>query len=242
MNLQHKNTIKEYLKLIYKSPKDERLHLKLGDEYLKNGDAENAIKEYLEAADLYAREDFSAKATAIYKRVVSIDPKRIQAIHRMASLHLKQGLLGDARRCYEKILKIKPDDQKAKKTLSVIEDTKQLKRVQALPQMEEILPAKQGDPSPPGSSDGAGISCVDKDSELHYHLGIGFKEMELFEYAITEFELALKDPSLKFNCCTLLGECFKEKGDVEQSEKYFELASKIRKLSEDIRLDPTSMG
>ncbi len=231
-NLESKKAIKKYLKLIERSPRDERLRLKLGDEYLKNGEAENAIKEYLVAAELYAKEDYSARAIAIYKRVVSINPKHIEAIHRTASLYLKQGLLGDARGCYEKILKIKPDDQEAKKALSVIEDSKQPKRVQALPQMEETLPVKQEIPPPSGSSDGTGNSSADQDSELHYHLGIGYKEMGLFEHAIAEFELALKDPSLKFNCYILLGECFKEKGDMEQSMKYFELASKIRELPE----------
>ncbi len=231
-NLQSKKAIKEYLKLIEKSPRDERLRLKLGDEYLKNGEAENAIKEYLEAADLYKKEDFSAKAIAVYKRVVSIDPKRIEAIHRMASLFLKQGLLGDAKGCYEKILKIKRDDQEAVRALLVIEDSKRPKQVQAGSRMEEILPVREGDPSPLGSSDGAGNSCVGKDSELHYHLGIGYKEIGLLEYAIAEFELALKDPSLKFNCYPLLEECFKEKGDVEQSEKYLELAARIGKLPE----------
>ena len=54
--------------------------------------------------------------------------------------------------------------------------------------------------------------------------------MELFDYAIAEFELASQDPSRKFECYILLGECFEEKGDNEQSMKYFELASNIRRL------------
>jgi tetratricopeptide (TPR) repeat protein len=240
VNLQSKRAIKEYLQLIEKSPRDERLRLKLGDEYLKNGEAENAVKEYLEAADLYQKEDYSAKAIAIYKRVVSIDPNHIEGIHRMASLYLRQGLLGDARVYYEKILKIKPGDQEAIRALSVIEDSKRPKQVQALLQMEETLSLEPVNPAPSGSTDGAGISSTDKDSELHYHLGIGYKGMGLFEYAISEFELALNDPSLKFNCYILLGECFKEKGDAEQSAKYFELACKIKKRPKGLRLDPTS--
>ena len=58
--------------------------------------------------------------------------------------------------------------------------------------------------------------------------------MELFDYAIAEFELASKDPSVKFDCYILMGECFKEKGDSEQSMKYLEWASKIRELPGDL--------
>jgi hypothetical protein len=53
----------------------------------------------------------------------------------------------------------------------------------------------------------------DKDSEMHYHLGIAYKEMELFDYAIPEFEFASSNPSIKFDCHIMLGNCFMEKGD-----------------------------
>jgi len=39
---------------------------------------------------------------------------------------------------------------------------------------------------------------------------------------------------MKFDCYILLGECFKEKGDSEQSTKYLEWASKIRRLPKDL--------
>jgi hypothetical protein len=56
--------------------------------------------------------------------------------------------------------------------------------------------------------------------------------MGLFDYAIHEFELASEDPSMKFDCFIMLGECFREKGESEQSMKYFEMASRIRQLPE----------
>ena len=242
LNDQAKKSIKECLRLVEAYPKDKRLRLRLGDLYFKNGEKEKAAKEYLKVGDLYAEEDLNAKATAMYKRVVSIDPKHIEVLHRMASLYLKEGLLGDARGCYERILKVKPDDQEAINALSAIEDSKQPNRVQTGPQIEEALLAEPGDSPPLSSSDGAGISSPDKDLELHYHLGVGYKEMGLFDYAITEFELACEDPSMKFECYIMLGECFREKGDSEESIKYFELASKIGKLPKGILLDGTSTG
>jgi len=234
LNDQAKKSIKECLRLVEAYPKDKRLRLRLGDLYFKNGEKEKAAKEYLKVGGLYAEEDLNAKATAMYKRVVSIDPKHIEALHRMASLYLKEGLLGDARGCYERILRMKPDDHEAREALSAIEDSKQPKRVQTGPQIEEVLLAEPADSPPLSSSDGAGISFPNKDLEVHYHLGIGYKEMRLFDYAVAEFVLASEDPSMKFDCYILLGECFKEKGDSEQSMKYFGLASKIRELPKDL--------
>ena len=83
-------------------------------------------------------------------------------------------------------------------------------------------------------SNGIEIPSPDKELELHYHLGIGYKEMGLFDHAIAEFELASKDPLMKCDCYILLGDCFKEKGDSEQSMKYLEWASKIKELPRDL--------
>lgn len=220
---QNKKTIQECLKQVEASPKDKRLRLKLADLYLKNGDDEKAIKEYLQTGDLYAKEDLNTRAIAIYKRVLSIDPEHIEAFRRIATLYSKDGLWGSAKTCYEKILEIKPNDQEALNGLSIIKESQQPKQVQRPGEKEgpppQILPV---DTNPPFHSE---------DLETHYHLGIGYKEMGILDYAIGEFELASGDPSRKFDCYIMLGECYMEKGDFEQSVKYFKLASELKDLS-----------
>jgi tetratricopeptide (TPR) repeat protein len=76
-----------------------------------------------------------------------------------------------------------------------------------------------------------GISALDKDSEMHYHLGIAYKEMELFDYAITEFELASSSPTMQFDCYIMLGNCYMEKGDYNKSIEYYKMSSKIQGLT-----------
>ncbi len=226
--------IKEYLKHIEISPKNIRLHLKLGDLYLKNGEKEKAVDEYLKAGELHAEEDLNIQAIAIYKKVVSIDPKDIEALHRMGTLYVKEGFLGNAKSCYERILQISPSDQQAIKALSGIEDSKQSKPVQTEMEKKESPPITSEVSRPLRLSNRVEIPSPDKDLELHFHLGIGYKEMGLFDYAIPEFELASADPSMKFDCYIFLRECFKEKGDFEQSMKYLEWASKIKELPKDL--------
>lgn len=230
---QLNKAIKEYLKQIEASPKDKRLHLKLGDLYLKNGEKEKAIDEYLKAGGLHAEEDLNIQAIAIYKKVVSIDPVHIEALHRTGTLYVKEGFLGNAKSCYERILQISPSDQQIIKALSRIEDSKQSKPVQTGMEKKESLRMTSEVSRVSGSSNGIEIPSPDKDLELHYHLGIGYKEMGLFDHAIPEFELASADPSMKFDCYIFLKECFKEKGDAEQSMKYLEWALKIKQLPKD---------
>jgi pilus assembly protein FimV len=244
---QSKKAINEYLRLIEASPKDKRLYLKLGDLYLKNGDKEKAINEYLKLADLYVEEDLDFRAISIYKKVLSINPKLIEAFQKIARLYLKEGLVGSAKNCYQSILDINPNAQETLEALKNIVNQEPKESPPKAPPLESAL-SKPHHPlgrnleeekpfSPPlpapessGQSDEAEITSPDKDLEMHYHLGIAYKEMELFDYAISEFEMASSDPSMKFDCNIMLGNCFMEKGDYKKSINYYKIASEIKGL------------
>ena len=58
-----------------------------------------------------------------------------------------------------------------------------------------------------------------EDTETHYNLGIAFKEMSLFDDAITEFQAASRDPGRKLDCIILEGMCCREKGDFGRAEE-----------------------
>ena len=249
---QSQKAIKEYLKLIEASPEDKRLHLKLGDLYLKNGEEDRAIESFLKVARLYGEEDLNFRAISIYKKILSINPKFIKAFYEIAQLYVKEGLAGNAKNYYQSILEISPNDSKAIKALREIESPQPPKGGAATPSEasppplfkpshppERRLVAEDTDlSSPPAMGDsmvapGPGISALDKDSEMHYHLGIAYKEMELFDYAISEFEQASASSSMKFNCYIMLGNCYMEKGDYNKSIEYFKTASRIQGLSKE---------
>lgn len=245
---QSEKAIKEYQKLINASPKDIRSHLKLGDLYLKNGENEKALTEYMKVAELYMEEDLGSRAISVYKRVLSLDPKRIEALHYIAKLYLKQGLKGDARNYYQNILKLRPDDEDALRALKEYEDRSRLgeapnrltspslssKNSPALEQRstnEIHLPLPVSTVRSVPSYDG-GTTSADKDAEMHYHLGIAYKEMELYDYAISEFELAASNGSVQFDCYIMLGACFMEKGDIDKSIEYYRTASELKGLTD----------
>jgi tetratricopeptide (TPR) repeat protein len=234
---QSKKAIKEYLKLVEATPEDKRLHLKLGDLYLKNAEEDKAIQEYLQVANLYGEED--------------LNPKLIEAFREIAKLYLKEGLAGSAKNYYQSILEIEPHHREALKALESIENPQQPSGGSIPASSAESFVARY--PSPPERktvseisnftsspdldtsifSSEPGISTLDKDSEMHYHLGIAYKEMELFDYAISEFELASSSLSMKFDCCIMLGNCYMEKGDYNKSIEYYKRSSEIQGLSQD---------
>lgn len=241
---QLKKAIVEYLRLVEADPQDKRLHLKLGDLYLKNGEEDKAIQAYLKVANLYGEEDLNFRAISIYKKILSINPKFPEAFHKIAILYLKEGLAGNAKNYYQSILQINPRDAEALRALKNIESPQPSKEKATLspaaplpfpsrypPEKKPVLESADL-ASPPAMassmlSSEPGASALDKDSETHYHLGIAYKEMELFDYAISEFELASSAASMKFDCYIMLGDCYMEKGDYNKSIEYYKTCSKI---------------
>lgn len=56
------------------------------------------------------------------------------------------------------------------------------------------------------------------DTQTHYDLGVAFKEMGLYDEAISEFRHAALDPARKVGCFILQGTCLREKGDLVKAE------------------------
>jgi tetratricopeptide (TPR) repeat protein len=57
----------------------------------------------------------------------------------------------------------------------------------------------------------------EKDFETHYNLGIAYKEMELYDEAIQEFQLTARDPARLLECADLMGLCYLAKGQPDQA-------------------------
>jgi len=79
------------------------------------------------------------------------------------------------------------------------------------------------------------------DYETHFNLGLAYKEMDLFEEALEEFQAAagLVDPDdgtpRYLQCCNLLGHCFIQKGVPQLAVKWFNKGFNTPGASEDER-------
>ena len=78
-------------------------------------------------------------------------------------------------------------------------------------------------------------TLTDEDFDTRYNLGIAYKEMELIDEAIHEFQAAFKGPHFKINAATMLGYCFLEKQRPPQAIQWFRMA--MNNLGENIGSD-----
>lgn len=83
--------------------------------------------------------------------------------------------------------------------------------------------------------------AVNGDYETHYNLGLAYKEMDLFEEALEEFQVAVKmvaagDGTDRYlQCCNLLGHCFMQKGVPQAAITWFNKGLSSPDASEDER-------
>ena len=79
------------------------------------------------------------------------------------------------------------------------------------------------------------------DFETHYNLGLAYKEMDLFEEALEEFQIAARlvspddGTSRYLQCCNLLGHCFMQKGVPQLALQWFNKGLTISNASDDER-------
>lgn len=77
------------------------------------------------------------------------------------------------------------------------------------------------------------------DFETHYSLGLAYKDMELLDEAISEFQMAFRTAGVDdlegdcINCCNMLGVCFKRKQIPKVAIMWFERGLKIPNRLED---------
>ena len=81
-----KSAVAEMEKL-FAIDEDPIVRVRIGDALQKMNRKDEAVKEYIRAADLYAEEGFVVKALALYKLALRIDPENKQALAQMELLH-----------------------------------------------------------------------------------------------------------------------------------------------------------
>jgi len=122
--LKGKSKIQEpmdrYLNLVKKEPGNANAHLKLAELYQKQGDKKKAIAEYLMAAEIFLKNQFYARAMAIYKQVPKQDPSLDHVYLKIADIYRKMGFSGDAFAQYRILLQHYDSQGSKDKALEVL--------------------------------------------------------------------------------------------------------------------------
>lgn len=95
------------------------------------------------------------------------------------------------------------------------------------PSLEEIVESfKQG----------VAENLSSEDFDTHFNLGIAYREMGLVDEAIGEFEIAARSDDYFIGCCSLMGLCFRDKGDFEQATSWYRKGLATSDLKSEERL------
>jgi len=89
--------IAEYVRVVTEQPRDWTTGNTLGDLYLKVGQVDKAIDQFIRLADGLSAEGFLPRAAALYKKVLKIKPDHEHALLQAGEVAASQGVLVDAR-------------------------------------------------------------------------------------------------------------------------------------------------
>jgi tetratricopeptide (TPR) repeat protein len=113
--------IAEYVKIVEAQPRDWNSANALGDLYVRAGQKEKGVAQYLRIADHLGNEGFYPKAAALYKKILKIKPDDESALLQLGELSSKQGLLADAKSYFHQVAERRKSrgDKKGAAALSV---------------------------------------------------------------------------------------------------------------------------
>ena len=97
--------IDQYRKLLAQNPDDTSTLNRVGDLYARLDQVDQAVDLFSKAADHFTKEGFFLKGIAIYKKIIRLDPARIESGAKLANLQRRQGLITDARVQYQTVAK-----------------------------------------------------------------------------------------------------------------------------------------
>ncbi|MEW6319786.1 MAG: tetratricopeptide repeat protein [Acidobacteriota bacterium] len=99
--------IEEYLRVVQAQPRDWNSANALGDLYVRAGQLDQGIAQYVKIADHLAAEGFFPKAAALYKKILKLKPHEEYALLRSGEIAARQGLLADAKQALQAVVELR---------------------------------------------------------------------------------------------------------------------------------------
>ncbi len=101
---QFDKAVLEWRKVLKDYPSDSSIYNTIGDLCLKKGGAKGkaeAVDAYYRAGTILAAEGFSSKAIAVFKKVLNIDPKKVEVHLALGDMNADKGLTSNALESYK---------------------------------------------------------------------------------------------------------------------------------------------
>lgn len=101
--------IAAYARLVEAQPRDWNTMNMLGDLYLRAGDLDRGVAQFVQIADHLFGEGFFPKAAALYKKTLKAKPDHEHTLLRLAEIAASQELLADARTYLRKLWELRSE-------------------------------------------------------------------------------------------------------------------------------------
>jgi tetratricopeptide (TPR) repeat protein len=111
---QTDKAIQEYRRLISIESKNPNLYNELGDIFLRAADKAQAVQNFEKAAVIYEKVALYNNAVAVCKKILRIEPEKVETVYKLTELRAKQKLDGEAATYFSQYVELvlaNPDGQ-----------------------------------------------------------------------------------------------------------------------------------
>ena len=247
----HENVLGIARKMLRRVPEQEDIHLLLAEAYLGleyHADCLAALRGYLKAAKQRSESDLRA----LLRKIMSGPMKHLHLLEELKSIYKDSAIedFELERQLADFVAEMEKDIGSRERALPSAEETAGVEEAEGgqlvseahglidldgLPTLGDATEEFGAYPSFHESSDAAvpdfsaefEVPAADRqaptgESKDHYDLGTVYKEMKLWDAAITEFEQARHDSALRFRATIALAECLQETHDLQSALELLE--------------------
>jgi tetratricopeptide (TPR) repeat protein len=111
--------IEAWRSLIAETPNDGNIYNTIGDLYLKKNAAKPAIEAFLKAGTTFQDAGFALKTIAVYKKIIKLDPSRMDVVLKLADVNAERGIVGNAVEDYLKVARHELKEGRVKAAIEV---------------------------------------------------------------------------------------------------------------------------
>ncbi len=192
-------------------PEEYEIAVQLIERLGAAGKKEESLQKAIDLATFYKENGKKEKAASLLRKASEIDPTD-------AGLNAMLEELGKRKRIEKDAIREPGVDEVE---IRIEEEGEGAERITTV---EEMLQAFR---------DKVKQDVSDDDYKTHYDLGIAYKEMNLFDEAISEFSHARQNPAFFVDSSLMLSFCLRKRGEDEQAGKVLEEG--IREAGDDVR-------
>jgi len=118
--------IRRYFDIFEKDPSDVILLNTIGDLYIRDRNVSEGLKQFYRLAEAYVQDGFILKATAIYRKIVKLEPDSVDPLLKLVELYQTQRLAREARELYYQVAEFYKKKKQIDKVLETLRKVVQL--------------------------------------------------------------------------------------------------------------------